>query len=78
MSWLDLNCCVFGCRVSFYPEAGLYFVLVSKDGPHKQWLEEEEGGDMHAAYNYALAKAATQAKPKEYGFEVMCSCNTTK
>lgn len=57
------------CRVSFYPEAGLYFVLVSKEGPPKEWLEEEEGGDMHAAYSYALAKAAAKAKPKEHGFE---------
>ena len=56
--------------MTFVPEAGLYFVLVAKDDPHKEWLEEEEGGDMHAAYNYALAKAAAQTKPKEHGFEV--------
>ena len=45
-------------------------MLVAKDGPHKEWLEEEEGGDMHAAYNYALAKTTAQTKPKEHGFEV--------
>ena len=57
-------------RVSFYPEAGLYVVLLSKDGPHKEWLEAEEGGDMHAAYSYALAKESAKIKPKELGYEV--------
>ncbi|DBA84714.1 TPA: hypothetical protein ACH3X1_005967 [Trebouxia sp. C0004] len=57
-------------RVSFIPEAGLYVVLVSKDGPHKEWLEAEEGGDMHAAYSYALAKESAKIKPKEFGYEV--------
>lgn len=57
-------------RVSFYPEAGLYVVLISKDGTHKQWLEAEEGGDMHAAYSYALAKAAARITPLELGYEV--------
>jgi len=57
-------------RVSFYPEAGLYVVLLSKNGPHKEWLEAEEGGDMHAAYSYALAKESAKIKPKEFGYEV--------
>ena len=57
-------------RVSYYPEAGLYMLLVSMEGPHKQWLEVEEGGDMHAAYSYALAKAAARIKPTEMGYEV--------
>ena len=57
-------------RVSFYPEAGLYVVLLSQDGPHKEWLEAEEGGDMHAAYSYALAKESAKIKPKELGYEV--------
>ncbi|KAL0047613.1 hypothetical protein WJX82_007762 [Trebouxia sp. C0006] len=57
-------------RVTFYPEAGLYVVLLSKDGPHKEWLEAEEGGDMHAAYSYALAKESAKIKPKEAGYEV--------
>ena len=66
-------------RVSFYPEARLYMLLVSKDGPHKPWLEAEEGGDMHAAYSYALAKEAAKIKPQEFGYEVChlvdCDCN---
>lgn len=45
-------------------------LLVSKDGPHKTWLEAEEGGDMHAAYSYALAKEAAKLKPQELGYEV--------
>lgn len=45
-------------------------MLVSKDGPRKEWLEEEEGGDVHAAYSYALAKASSEAKAKEHGYEV--------
>lgn len=57
-------------KVSFYPEARLYMLLVSKDGPHKQWLEAEEGGDMHAAYSYALAKESAKIKSQEFGFEV--------
>ena len=33
-------------------------VLVSTESGHKQWLEAEEGGDMHAAFFAAkLAKA---------------------
>ena len=45
-------------------------VLVSKEGGHKQWLEAEEGGDMHAAYSYALAKQAAKLRPAEMGYEV--------
>lgn len=58
-------------RVSFYPEARLYMLLVSRAGPHKPWLEAEEGGDMHAAYSYALAKEAAKIKPQEFGYEVL-------
>ncbi len=50
-------------------------VILSRDGPHKQWLEAEEGGDMHAAYSYALAKEATKIKPMEFGYEVNL-CNS--
>ena len=60
-------------RVCYYPEAGLYVVLVSKDGPHKQWLEAEEGGDMHAAYSYALAKESAKIRSQEFGYEVCVS-----
>ena len=58
------------CRICYYPEASLYMVLVSKESGHKQWLEAEEGGDMHAAYSYALAKQAAKLKPAEMGYEV--------
>lgn len=46
-------------------------LLVSRAGPHKPWLEAEEGGDMHAAYSYALAKEAARIKPQEFGYEVL-------
>eukprot|EP00884_Botryococcus_braunii_P001193 jgi/Botrbrau1/11074/Bobra.0302s0016.1 len=53
--------------LAYYPEAGLYAVLTSRQVVYKPWLEEEGGGDPSASYAYA----AFEAGAKQRG---VCEC----
>ena len=48
-------------RITYYPEAHLYALLVSKQVAYVPYLPEEEGGEVQASYSYALADAAAKA-----------------
>ncbi len=47
-------------------------MLNPAQGPYRPFLPEEEGGEPHAAYAYALADAAAKAKGTMEGHEVRC------
>jgi cleavage and polyadenylation specificity factor subunit 1 len=48
-------------RITYYPEAHLYALLMSKQVAYIPYLPEEEGGEVQASYSYALADAAAKA-----------------
>ncbi|GAB4813518.1 hypothetical protein N2152v2_000564 [Parachlorella kessleri] len=57
-------------RVAHYPEADLFAVLASRQVPYRPFLPEEEGGEPHASYAYALADAMAKARGTMEGHEV--------
>jgi cleavage and polyadenylation specificity factor subunit 1 len=50
-------------RACLYAEAGLFALLTARLAPARPFLPEEPGSEPQAAYAYALAGAAAQARP---------------